>query len=207
MKDIYYHFYRNFLIERFKTNEERYDFVKSSLLGTALDEFRYACNFLTMFDEDTSEGLFQEDTYGVTDLKRIANERVEAILGPINFVFIGVIQKYGYPDSSENMYKLFSFKYTAIDEVIPEDIKRLVICLFIALAIYNDVQKGVIKSTEDYNKAILDSNDIVYAFPKRIKNLRGMGTFLEDFWLRDYNKAYDYVMFILSIVHRYQETK
>lgn len=207
MKGIYYHFYKNFLTERFKTNEERYDFVKSSLLGTALDEFRYACNFLTMFDEDTSEGLFQEDTYGVTDLKRIANERVEAILGPINFVFIGVILKYGYPNSFENIYKLFSFKYTAIDEVIPEDIKRLVICLFIAPAIYNDVQKGVIKSTEDYNKAILDSNDIVYAFPKRIKNLRSMGTFLEDFWLRDYNKAYDYVMFILSIVHRYQETK
>ena len=207
MKDIYYHFYKNFLTERFKTNEERYDFVKSSLLGTALDEFRYACNFLTMFDEDTSEGLFQEDTYGVTDLKRIANERVETILGPINFVFIGVILKYGYPSSFENIYKLFSFKYTAIDEVIPEDIKRLVICLFISLAIYTDAQEGVIKSTEDYKKVILDSEDIIYAFSERIKNLRSMNTFLENFWNRDYNKANDYVMFILSIVQRYLETE
>ena len=118
----------------------------------------------------------------------------------MNTKFIG-------PKIASTLSLAILFKYTAIDEVIPEDIKRLVICLFISLAIYTDAQEGVIKSTEDYKKAILDSEDIIYAFSKRIKNLRSMNTFLENFWNRDYNKANDYVMFILSIVQRYLETE
>lgn len=207
MTDIYYYSYRNFLIDRFKTNEERYDFVKSSLLGSALDEFKYACNFLTMFEENTSGGLFQEDTYGVSDLKRIANERIEGILGPVNCELVGILQKYGYPDSSENMYKLFSFKYTAVDETVPKDIKRLVICLFTALAIYNGIQKGTIDSVEDYRRAVQNAGDIIYNFHERIRKIKSMGTFLENLWFRDYKKAYEYAMFITSVIKGYQGTE
>lgn len=205
MNEIYYHFYRNFLIDEFKTNEERYDFVKSALLGTTLDEFRYACNFLTMFEENTSAGLFQGETHRVSDLKKIANDRIEAILGPVKLAYIGVVQKYGYPNSLENMYKLFSFKYTTGDEkAFTKDIKRLVICLFTALAIYNNMQKGIIKSAEDYSRAIQNSEDIIYNFHKRTRKMVSMGTFLENFWFMDYSKAYESTMFILSVIQEYQ---